>query len=71
VWWRAVGFNPWLAVAYGIGTALVVDEFPLLLNLRDVYWSTRGRGSVDLALATIAVATVCFAAKILLAASRA
>lgn len=56
-------YNPWLGAAYGIGTALVVDEFALLLNLRDVYWSTEGRVSVDLALATIAVAAVYFAAK--------
>jgi hypothetical protein len=40
-----------------------VDEFALLLNPRDVYWSTEGRLSVDLALATIAVAAVYFAAK--------
>ena len=54
-------YNPWLGVAYGIGTALVMDEFALLLNLRDVYWSTEGRLSVDLALATMAVAAVYFA----------
>ena len=42
---------------------MVVDEFALLLNLRDVYRSTEGRLSVDLALATIAVAVVYFAAK--------
>jgi hypothetical protein len=56
-------YNPWLGAAYGIGTALVVDEFALLLNLRDVYRSTEGRLSVDLALATMAVAAVYFAAK--------
>ena len=50
-------------MAYGIGTALVVDEFAWLLNLRDVYRSTEGRVSVDVALTTIAVAAVYFAAK--------
>lgn len=56
-------YNPWLGVAYGIGTALAVDEFASLLNLRDVYWSTEGRVSVDVALTTIAIATIYFAAK--------
>ena len=62
MWWTAP-LQPLARGAYGIGSALVVDEFALLLNLRDVYWSTEGRLSVDLALATIAVAAVYFAAK--------
>ena len=36
--------------------ALVVDEFALLLSLRDVYWEQEGRVSVDVALAIIGVA---------------
>ena len=56
-------YNPWLGVAYGIGTGLVVDEFALLLNLRDVYWTTEGRVSIDLAFGTMAIAAVFFAAK--------
>jgi hypothetical protein len=40
-----------------------VDEFALLLNLRDVYWSTEGRVSVDVALTTIAIATIYFSGK--------
>ena len=47
-------FNPWLGLAYGVGCALVVDEFALLIDLRDVYWSTEGRSSVDAALLVIA-----------------
>ena len=31
------------AVAYGIGTGLILDEFALWLNLEDVYWQHRGR----------------------------
>jgi hypothetical protein len=32
---------------FGLGTALVLDEFALILHLRDVYWSNEGRISVD------------------------
>jgi hypothetical protein len=41
---------PWRAGAaalFGLGTALVLDEFALLLHLRDVYWSNEGRLSID------------------------
>jgi hypothetical protein len=30
-----------------MGAALTLDEFALWLNLRDVYWETQGRESVD------------------------
>jgi hypothetical protein len=48
-------YNPWLGLAYGIGSALVVDEFALLLDLRDVYWTREGRVSVDVAFGMLAV----------------
>jgi len=48
-------YNPWLGAAYGLGCALVVDEYALLLNLSDVYWERKGRVSVDVALGVIAV----------------
>lgn len=35
------------AALLGLGTALVLDEFALILHLRDVYWSNEGRLSVD------------------------
>lgn len=31
----------------GVGAALVLDEFALILHLRDVYWTKNGRLSVD------------------------
>lgn len=40
--WREV-----LAVLFGIGAGLTLDEFALWLNLRDVYWSEEGRRSID------------------------
>jgi hypothetical protein len=36
-----------LAVLYGVGAALTLDEFALWLNLRDVYWDREGRASID------------------------
>lgn len=41
---------PWrelAAVAIGIGASLVLDEFALILNLEDVYWSEEGQLSVQ------------------------
>jgi hypothetical protein len=40
--WRAAP-----AAVFGLGTALVLDEFALILHLRDVYWTTEGRLSID------------------------
>jgi hypothetical protein len=34
-------------LAYGAASALVLDEFALWLNLRDVYWQKQGRESVE------------------------
>ena len=45
--------SPWheiLAVLFGIGAGLTLDEFALWLNLRDVYWEKEGRRSIDAAI---------------------
>ena len=42
--------SPWhdiLGVLFGVGAALTLDEFALWLNLRDVYWASEGRRSID------------------------
>jgi hypothetical protein len=42
--------DPWrdvVAVLFGIGTGLTLDEFALWLNLKDVYWEREGRASID------------------------
>jgi hypothetical protein len=44
------------AVFFGIGAALVLDEFALILHLDDVYWAEDGRTSVDAVFAAVAVA---------------
>jgi lysyl-tRNA synthetase class 2 len=49
----ALGLEPpelWvalLAIVFGAGAALVLDEFAMLLHLDDVYWTTEGRVSID------------------------
>jgi hypothetical protein len=42
-----VGIPSVCAAVFGLGTALVLDEFALILHLDDVYWSNAGRLSVD------------------------
>ena len=49
--------DPWLAIPFGYGAALTLDESALLLRLEDVYWSEEGVLSVQVALATSAVAS--------------
>jgi hypothetical protein len=43
-----------LAVVFGAGAALTLDEFALLLHLDDVYWTEEGRLSIDACLAAVA-----------------
>jgi hypothetical protein len=45
------GVHCLIGATYGAGCGLITDELPLLLNLRDVYWTLEGRWAVDLALA--------------------
>jgi hypothetical protein len=56
----AIGLEPrelWvalLAIVFGAGAALVLDEFAMLLHLDDVYWTTEGRLSIDACMAAVA-----------------
>jgi hypothetical protein len=43
-----------LAIVFGAGAALVLDEFAMLLHLDDVYWTTEGRLSIDACMAAVA-----------------
>jgi len=45
-----------MALAFGGGVALTLDEFALLLHLENVYWQEQGRISVDAVIVTIAAA---------------
>jgi hypothetical protein len=47
--------SPWVelvAIAFGIGMGLTMDEFALWLNLQDVYWAPKGRQSIDAVVVT-------------------
>lgn len=57
--WHAVG-----AILFGLGAALVLDEFALILHLDDVYWKPEGSLSVD----AITVALTVMAAALFVAA---
>jgi hypothetical protein len=43
------------AILFGVGAALVLDEYALILHLSDVYWEEDGRSSVDAVFAAAAV----------------
>lgn len=47
--------HAWLAVPFGGGVALVLDETALLLELEDVYWSEEGAVSLRVAFAALAL----------------
>jgi hypothetical protein len=47
--------EPLLAVPFGVGMGLTLDESALLLELEDVYWSREGLVSVQIALTVIAL----------------
>jgi hypothetical protein len=54
--------HPWLGLIFGIGAALVLDEYALWLNLQDVYWLPAGRSSIDIAILVAAVLGLYYAA---------
>ena len=60
--WRQVA-----GVLFGIGAALVLDEFAMVLHMDDVYWSNEGRLSAD---AVTLTAVVLFSALLVIAPNR-
>jgi hypothetical protein len=49
-WWHVV------AIAFGVGAGLTMDEFALWLRLDDVYWREQGRESFDAVVVALAFA---------------
>lgn len=50
--------SAWAATAaglLGVGMALILDEFALVLFMKDVYWSERGRLSVEVVFVVVAL----------------
>ncbi|HEX2232281.1 MAG TPA: hypothetical protein VHG69_02835 [Thermoleophilaceae bacterium] len=52
---RDEDLEPKLAVPFGVGMGLTLDESALLLELEDVYWSREGLLSVQITLAVMAI----------------
>ncbi|PYC84417.1 hypothetical protein C7C46_08005 [Streptomyces tateyamensis] len=44
-----------MAFCFGAGCGLVLDEFALVLHLKDVYWKEQGRTSVDAVILAVAL----------------
>ena len=63
---RREELHPWLALPFGAGVALTVDESALLLKLDDVYWTEEGIVSVQIGFAALAaMSTVALALRVL------
>jgi hypothetical protein len=52
---RNEDIEPYLAVPFGVGMGLTLDESALLLELEDVYWTSEGLLSVQITLAVTAL----------------
>jgi hypothetical protein len=58
--------DPVLAVPFGIGAAMTLDESALLLRLQDVYWTEEGILSVQISLASLSLVSALALARRLL-----
>jgi hypothetical protein len=47
-----------VAILFGIGAALTLDEFALWLHLEDVYWAKQGRDSIDAVVITATIIAI-------------
>jgi urease accessory protein UreE len=52
---RSAALDRWLAIPFGTGVALTLDESALLLKLDDVYWTEEGIVSVQISLAVVSM----------------
>jgi hypothetical protein len=52
---RREDIDRWMALPFGIGVALVLDESALMIELEDVYWSEQGVVSIHAAFAATTV----------------
>lgn len=58
--WSIAKLRYAMAIFFGIGAALTIDEFALWVYLKDVYWEKQGRVSVDAVIVAIAILTISF-----------
>src|ERR1051326_5296627 len=65
-----IGFRPGddtmllLSMLFGVGAALTLDEFALILHLDDVYWTDEGRSSIEATLMGAAFGILCLLASL-------
>ncbi len=53
--------DPWfelVAIGFGIGMGLTMDEFALWLTLKDVYWEQQGRDSIRAVMVTVGLLVI-------------
>lgn len=58
--WSVQKLRTLMAVLFGIGAALTIDEFALWLYLKDVYWEKQGRDSIDAFIVVIIIFSIVF-----------
>ena len=58
--WASDKVRHFMAILFGIGAALTIDEFALWLYLRDVYWERQGRDSIDAIIYVIILFSIAF-----------
>lgn len=58
--WATDRIRHFMAVLFGIGAALTIDEFALWLYLKDVYWLERGRDSIDAIIYAVIILSIIF-----------
>ncbi|MCL6096496.1 MAG: hypothetical protein M1444_02310 [Patescibacteria group bacterium] len=58
--WATDKVRHFMAILFGIGAALTIDEFALWLYLKDVYWERQGRDSIDAIIYAIIILSIIF-----------
>jgi hypothetical protein len=58
--WATDRIRHFMAILFGIGAALTIDEFALWLFLRDVYWEKQGRVSLDAIIYVLIILSILF-----------
>lgn len=58
--WATDRIRHFMAVLFGIGAALTIDEFALWLYLKDVYWLEQGRDSIDAIIYAVIILSIIF-----------
>ena len=58
--WNLKRVRKFMALFFGIGAALTIDEFALWVYLKDVYWEKQGRDSIDVFIVVVILLTIIF-----------